>query len=357
MAFGTEFTLNTQAERNSTTVLEFGEDQLWENLRAYWAAHNILFNQAAEFISERTTDRQRVFGGTDDAEMQELDEFGQPSAQTTGIDGYNVGFPLRRFGAAIQWTRFAFENMTVTEFANKVNAITDADERNLYRSLRQALFSPTNSTFRDWMQMPKLTLAVKALVNGDGQPIPDGPYGKTFDGSTHTHYLGVTTANTPTQGDAERLITTVQEHYTDGQMYVYINSAEESDVRGFADFKPYLDARLVNQSAAVVATGTLNVANFYDRAIGLLAGAEVWVKPWIPAGYMLAFNAGQIKPLVLRQPIPTAARDLRLVAQDENYPLRANEWEHRFGLGVWHRTSAAILDTVTGGGTYTAPTV
>ena len=80
MAFGTIFTLDVAAEAHKTTAADIGEDALWTNLDGYFRAHNELFNQAAEVIGERTTDRQRRFGGTAAVVMQELDEFGQPSA-------------------------------------------------------------------------------------------------------------------------------------------------------------------------------------------------------------------------------------------------------------------------------------
>ncbi len=355
MAFGTLFTLDSVAEAHKTTAAEIGEDLLWQNLEGYFRAHNLLFNQALEMVAERTTDRLRRFGGTADVVVQELDEYGQPSAQKMAIPGHNVGFPLRRYGAAIQWTRFVFENMTAEEFTRQVNAITDADEQNLYRQLRRALYSPTNGTFSDWMQMPAVDLPVKALLNGDGLPIPTGPSGQMFDGATHTHYLGVTTANTPDEADYAALIEHVVEHFNTGSVVVYINRADEAAVRGFARFKEYVDARLVDQRTEIVARGNLDPRNLYDRAIGLLGGAEVFVKPWVVAGYPIAFAVGPDKPLVLRQPLASGAQSLRLVAQDENYPLRASEWEHRYGVGVWNRANGAILDTVSGESMYTMP--
>lgn len=356
MAFGTLFTLDTVADLQ-TTVAEIGEDAIWANLDGYFAAHNDLFNQAVELVAERTTDRMRRYGATADMVAQELGEFGQPSAQKLTPSGYNVGFPLRRYGYALQWTRFAFENMTAEEFVRQVNAITDADEQALYGAIRRAFFTPTNSTFADWQQRPPIDLPVKALLNADGDPIPTGPSGTTFNGASHTHYKGVATGNAPTQAEAIAFIENVVEHFNTGNVIVAINRAEEADVLAFADFKAYVDARLVNQTAGIVARGTLDTRNLYDRAIGLLAGAEFWVKPWVPAGYWAAWIDGPDKPLVLRQPIPQTARDLRLVAQDENYPLRAQEWEHRFGVGVWNRANGAVLDVATGSSTYTAPSL
>lgn len=356
MAFGTIFTLDTVADQQ-TTVAELGEDAIWRNLDGYFAAHNELFTQALELIAETTTDRMRRYGATADLVAQELGEFGQPSAQKLGPTGYNVGFPLRRYGYALQWTRFAFENMTAEEFAKQVNAVTDADEQALYTAIRRAVYTPTNATFADWMQRPPIDLPVKALLNADGDPIPTGPSGTSFDGATHTHYTGITTANTPSAAEATAFIENILEHFNTGTARVFIDRGAETVVRGLSGFTGYVDARLINQTAGLVARTTLDTRNLYDRAIGLYSGAEIWVKPWVIAGHWFASVDGPEPPLVMRQPVPQTARGLRLVAQDENYPLRANEWEHRFGIGVWNRANGAVLDVAAGGGTYSVPAI
>lgn len=356
MAFGTTFTLDGVAQQN-TTVAEIGEDAIWANLDAYFAAHNLLFNQALAMVAETTTDRMRRYGATADMVAQELGEFGQPSAQKLAPTGYNVGFPLRRYGYALQWTRFAFETMSADEFQKAVNAITDADEQGLYAAIRRAIFTSTNSTFSDWQQTPTVDLPVKALLNADGDPIPTGPSGTAFNGASHTHYSGVATANAPTQAEATAAIENAVEHFNSGNVRVYINRAEEADWLAFADFKEYVDVRLRDQRNEIVAAGTLNTNSLYDRAIGLLSGAEVWVKPWIPAGYWFISVDGPDKPLVMRQPLADSARNLRLVAQDENYPLRASEWEHRYGVSVWNRANGVAVDVATGGSVFTIPTL
>src|SRR5690606_38871762 len=151
---------------------------------------------------------------------------------------------------------------------------------------------------------------------------------------------------------------TVAEHFTSGSLFVYINKADEVKVRGFTDFKEYIDARLVDQRAAVVVAdgGSLDTVNYHDQAIGLLHGAEYWVKPWIPSGYAYAFITGPAAPLVHRVP-EAGPPGLRLMADNERYPLRAREWSHRFGIAVGNRLAGAVLDMNTGSGTYTQPTI
>lgn len=363
MAFGTKFSLETAAAKKDI-VADIDMDAIWENLDGYFAAHNMLFLKVMEIVAEMTTDRVRRYGDAPTHVMQELEEFGQPSAQKVDPTGYNVGFPLRRFGNVLQWTEDYFQNLSVDEFEKQVNAITSADEAMLYRELRRALFYPTNVTFTDWQVMPAQDLPVKRLINADSTTLPVNPVtGASFDGSTHTHYTGVTTGNAPTQAEAVTFVENIEEHFASGEVVVYVNKAEVADILAFTDFKPYVDARLINQTTAIVASPdqALDVMNSYDRPFGILhnTGAEFHVKPWVPAGYWFGYvrSANISPPLVLRQHPREALQGLRLVANDANHPLYAREYEHRFGVGVWNRVNGAVLDVATGSTNFTAPTI
>jgi hypothetical protein len=48
--------------------------------------------------------------------------------------------------------------------------------------------------------------------------------------------------------------------------------------------------------------------------------------------------------------------DFGLVYENESHPLRARSYERNFGVGVYGRTSAAVLD-IGHTGTYVAPTI
>jgi hypothetical protein len=201
-----------------------------------------------------------------------------------------------------------------------------------------------------------LLLPVKAFLNADSAPIPLGPNGEVFNAATHTHYLGVTTGGSPTQAEVYSLIETVIEHYATGQPMLYINRADETKVRAFAGFQPYFDSRVTAAETITRGNAGLNPIALYNRAIGILDGAECWVKPWLPASYMFAYMSGAPKPLVLRQE-PNSPAGLRMMADNEQFPLRANTMQRVTGVGVWSRPNGAVLDTTTGSGTYTVPTV
>jgi hypothetical protein len=334
----------------SQTVIQYGEDRIWEVFRDFLDAHEILYGQLRDAYCEETTELLFGIGGISDMEMQEVDEFGAPQPQKVTA-GEPMGLPLRLYNGAIQWTRQYFLASTVSEVAAQFQGLLTADLRRLAFEIKRALFIPTNYSFVDRLTRERPTLAVKRLANADSAAIPTGPNGEVFDSSTHTHYLGSATL---TAAALTSLIATVREHGNSGGIRVEINQAQEATVRGLAGFTPYIDARVVMNNAAAYATGTLTFDNIYNRPIGIFDGAEIWVKPWVPANYQLARATAGRKVLGFRVP-KIGPKGLELVAEDEAYPLRARIWERKFGVGVINRVGAAVLYSANS--TYAAPTL
>jgi hypothetical protein len=342
MAYGTITTLDTLAATDAT-IADIGEDRAFGAVDAYLRAHNnIVREMMAGGLVETTTDRQRRYGGNSTVVMQELDQFGMPDAQKITA-GETIGVPLRRFGDTLQWTRSAFEVMTGREMAAQVSAITAADLVLRQREMKRALFYSSNvDNFVDRL-VDHVQLDIKRLINADSSAMPIGPQGQSFDGATHTHYIGEASY---TDDFLEDALETVLEHHGSGQAMIYINRAQEATTRTFTapEFVPYLDARLVAATDATSARGTLDSVNLYDRAIGIFAGAEVWVKPWIPENYVLVWIRGgdAQAPLLFRERRPGSG-SLKLVFEDENHPLRARSYESEFGVAVWNRVGASVL--------------
>lgn len=348
MARGTLHTLDTLAS-SQQTVVEYGEDNAFEAIDDALQAHNEIMEEMVSELADVTTDRQRRYGSVDEMEMEETDEYGTPDAQKVSA-GATVGFPLRNYSIAVQWTRKYFQNATGEEFAKQFVAATTADIRRRQRELKRAIFTPTNYTFTDKL-VDHVSLAVKALANADGAAIPLGPQGQTFDASTHQHYLATASF---VEANLVTLCETVIEHFNSGEARLCINRAQEATVRGFSKFVPYVDSRIIPGANTTEARGTLDPINLYDRAIGVFDGtAEVWVKPWVPAGYVFCYLKGQQKPLVLR--VRRVGEGLVIAADDESHPLRARVLERENGFAVWNRVNGAVL--YTGGGAYVAPTI
>ncbi|MFN7949442.1 MAG: hypothetical protein U0Z53_29065 [Blastocatellia bacterium] len=345
---GTLLTLDTLASENNTTVAEIGEDRVFEAIDAARVAHNELVDELTSDLVEVTTDRLRRFGGNDEMEMEEVDEMGTADAQKI-TTGQNVGFPLRLFQLSVQWSRKYFQNVTGAEFARQFIAATTADLKRIERQIKTPIFTPTNSTFSDKL-VDGVELPLKALLNADGVAIPQGPGFATFDGTTHTHYLATASL---TETALKNLIETVIEHRLGGDVKVYINRAQESAVRALSGFEKYFDARIIPSVNQDRARGELDQSRLYDRAIGVFEQAEIWVKPWIPTGYMFCWMMHAPKPLCLR--VRRAGEGLAVAAEDENYPLRARTIEREFGVSVNERSNGAVL--YIGGGSYVTPVI
>jgi hypothetical protein len=351
MAFGTLSSLDSLAAIRQS-VAQYGEDQAWASINAALIAYNRQVAEMTSDLIERTTDVQRAYGTMDSKNMQEMDQWGSPDAQKITA-GVTVGFPLRRYGDALQWTRQFQESQTVAQLAAEIDGIATADRRNIIRAAKVAIFNSANASFIDKLGEPaNVTLALKAFVNNDGANLPVGPNGETF-ATSHTHYLANATL---TAAVLTNLIVTVQEHYNTGVPVVYISSTDEAAVRALTGFVADQDVRIVLGGGSTTSTTTtgLNVANLYDRRIGLFGAAEVWVKPWMIANYAFAYVRGAPVPLVMRVPV-RGSTDLELVFDDERHPLRARGYERKFGISVWNRTNGAVLQF--NNGTYQVPTI
>ncbi len=341
-----------QLNASQQTVTEFGEDQAFDAIQRSLDAHNAITAEALGDLVEFTSDNLRRYGTVSTMEMEEVDEFGAVDTQKMTA-GANVGFPLRKSQIAIQWTRTFMLTQRAGELAAQAVAAQEADRRGIQRSIKRAVFGPTNSlTYVDRL-VDNVTLPLRALVNADGTGIPNGPNGEAFDGATHTHYLATAAL---VAANVSALIETVVEHGVTGQVRLYINRAQEAAIRAMANFQPYMDARIIPSVNASRADGALLMTNINSRAIGTFDAAEVWVKPWIPASYLFAFDARTTaKPLAFRTRTgaPTGLGALAIAADHEHYPLRAQHMEREYGISVYTRTAGAVL--YVGSASYVAP--
>lgn len=357
MAFGTLTNQDSRAAQQ-TTVQAFGENEAYLAIQEQFDAYNAEVQNMLADLVEPTTDVLRVFGpGGDVGTVEDLDQGGSPDAQKVAL-GYNVGFPLRRIGRALQWDYDWTLRTSMVELDDQITAIMGADRLAVIRAIKRAVYtSSNNSSYVDRLGLrPGITLPIKAAFNNDGLIPPPGPNGETFLG-THTHYLYSTTF---TEAAAKTQIDTVIEHRLGGTIRYYINRANETTVRAFTDFLP-LFASYVNVSiAANTAQGTLDVQDVNNRMIGYFNGAEVWVKPWVLANYPIALRVGlpAFKPLVFRKLMDGPGfGDLTLAYQNKLFPLYANGWTRNFGIGVWTRDAISVSEMNDGDSAYTIPTI
>jgi hypothetical protein len=315
-------------------------EQIAQRFAAALAAYNVLARDMLDDLAGTTDQAQLAFPGADEAIIQELDEWGAADASKGTTTG-EVGFPLRIYGGTLQWTNAYLKRATPAMLAAQLDALATADIKNIRRLLATVFFKPTNTVGYVDRLATKRSYDLKALLNADGQAIPPSPSGATFDGATHTHYLANATL---TAVYLQGLIDTVVEHGVDGNVKVYIARADEATVRALTGFSAYLDTRVTVIGAAQVGNAALDVANPDNRAIGVFGGAEVWVKPWIPANYQTVLQTGGgVKPLMTRTRSGdfSAEGGLSLGAEHTHEPLHAEYYGREFGIGVYGRQRAA----------------
>lgn len=352
------------------TVASFGEDRAFEAVDAAFTAHSeIVAEMLSTFVSVTTQRLERV-GLADSTEMEELAEYGRTEAQKIGT-GPLVGLPLRRYGHGVAWNRDYFRRTKTLEFAAQITNIFASDLRRIQRQIKRAIYFSTNYTWVDVL-IDKASIPVKALANNDGMVPPIGPNGEVFAGS-HNHYLGTASF---VVGDLDTLIDTVAEHCYGGELYIAINKAQETTIRGFAGFTPYVDVRTVQASTTLFSQSkALDVISINNRPIGIYRGAEIWVKPWAIASYVTCWaNDPQQKKAIGMRIIGDGPEgigggsgsiiaggnsrgpgDLDLVYDDEDHPMRCREYVREFDCAPLNRTLMAIL--YTGNATYANPTI
>lgn len=343
-------------EVGDATIAEVGADELIQPLNEALAAHNAAVEEMISDLAAPTTERVGVYGVAVDAEMADADEFTRGPTQK-GYDRGKVAYPMAKKQYAMGWTNDYFQRATVREMAERQLGAQRAHVLAIRTAIRNALFGPANYTVRDRFT-DGLDLTIRRLVNGDGEPIPEGPNGETFDPDTHSHYnatADVTAAGLAAGLDA--LIEDVVEHGHGDELRIYINRGNASDVQALPKFKALQPVRIIPGTNDDHAQGTLDTTKADNREIGLYDGVSVWTKPWVPLDYYVGFAQGDPrKPLKLREPEIAALKGLRRVAEFGNHPLHTQYMEALFGVGAWTRTNGGILyANADNGGVYTAP--
>lgn len=332
------------------SVAEFGRNTVEEIIQNDLENHRAITEEMVNEIADTSTDRQRIYGDAGNTSMEKVDEFGRGTTQEDHDSG-EVAFPLEKFLHDVGWTDDYEVNATPADMAQAVLNAEKADVKRIRTEMKRAIFKSSNYTFTDRL-IDKVSLDVKRLVNADGDPIPPGPNGKTFDGSTHTHYNA---ENGISNGGVDDSVTDLMEHGHTNEVRMYINQADASAVKGLSDFKEAVDARLTLDSNANQLRQQRDASRpLDDRWIGTFNAAEVWIKPWVPSDYLFIFDAmADEETLVQRQHQNSGMRGLRLAAEIRDYPLNIDNMEHYMGFGVWNRTNGVVH--YTGAGTYSDP--
>lgn len=350
------YTVADLLANENQTVAEFGEDRVAEVLLRDLAILNAQIDEQMSWLARPVTAlNMRIgrYGVSNRSTFVELDELGNPPAQKIK-GGYNMGYPLKKYGGATGWSRDYLAQATVQDFTKGVVERQVGYKTALQRELKVAIYTSTNYTFKDRLITNSIDLPVKAFLNADGQEIMDGPNGEQFDGSTLTHYRANNGWDNTFLKDSVDDLTI---HGFTAKPVIVINRNNKSDMEGLADFKPLADDRIVH-IATDRTVQYLDRGNIGNRLIGYFHDAEVWVKPWAISDYPFITDVGQPedkKPLRYRQHHVASMRGLRIASEIDDYPLMAAIMDAYFGFGVQERRNGVVV--YFGGGTYVVPTI
>ena len=361
---------------NNTSIIDFGVQRVFQPIRDLLVAYNKNLAEQLSIFVEKTTQRTVGTGGAASMKAVYTDEYGVSDVQK--IAGPSVmGFPLRKHEVALQWTESWFKNHTPEELAVQAEGAAQADMQNLQTALRKAIFTPVNTNFTDVLR-DRMTIPVKAFANGDGYPIPPSPNGFVFNPSTHTHYMGTTggTAGSAIQAaDIDALLFNVLEHVNGGQILLYVPQDVEatmSQLQAAGTLPKYAKIvynRQISPITVLHTDGFLQEAMPFNRITGTYGDAQVIVKPWLPAGCLLAFMSGPntMKPIAMRVPasLDTAGRfidqyggtdgEFIMSHQWQDHPFSGQVWQREFGFGPMNRVAGAIMSI--GSTSYTMPNI
>jgi hypothetical protein len=362
---------------NNTSIIDFGLMDVYAAVRAYQAAYNALVAEQLGTFVQRTT--ERITGSAGPATLQAIptDEVGVPDTQK--VSGpTQMGWPLRKWDVALQWTRHWLMNHTPREMALQAQAAQIADRQKLQENLRRAIFTPTNRTTVDRLR-DNMSIPVKAFANADGFPIPPSPNGFTFDPATHTHYMGTTgtSGTTLVAADVDSLLANVLEHFNGGQIALYVSQDVEATMNAgryassptFPAYAPLVyNQQIAPTNNGFFTEGSLLQSAPFNRFVGTYRDAQVFVKPWMPAGTLFAYMMGT-KPIAMRIPDRLAgagtadrdfamgggAGDFQMLYESDDYPLQCQVWSREYGFGVQDRVAGAVM--AVGATSYAMPTV
>lgn len=361
--------------------IDYDRDELSTQIAMLLEAHNHLTAEQLSLFCQFSPERLVRIGATDSVTFGEIDPAGIPTAKKVYVVGSDQGWPLRRFGVGTQWNQEYWTQKDMRQFANQMEAILTADKKLLSSRIRRAFFYPTSTNFVDKFK-DQMTLPVKPLINGDGASIPPNAYGTTFNNAAHTHYMYPGSGNgdtvtdagnvgwatsTPTQKgqNLDAILANLREHYVDGRFVLFCNVAQavaftyanssSNQIPGFQRYEYIYNTSGTYRDHISQSFGTYNPTDTFNRAIGMYDGVEVWVKPWVPANYLMCFNIDAPKPLQVRVndtgglPGTTvsgsnsiAGGDLRMVFEYQPYPLYAQAFVRDFDIAASSERQGAV---------------
>lgn len=269
-----------------------------------------------------------------------------PSAEVKAYGGWDVGFPLEQFGAAVGGSRVRMAYMTVQDLNRHLQTVMIQDMNSMRFEMLRRMFNNTQHTFSDELWG---NLLVEPFSNGDANLYPPVLGVEIEATEDHYYHTGYTSANiSDTNNPFLTIAAELEEHFGKplggSNIVTYINTAQVAKVIALTAFVEVTDNWVVPGDDTAVPFAY--PSNLPGRPIGRCSGCWVVEWDWIPADYILGMHLGAPNPLMMRNDPADVGlpRGLALVAKDTRYPLETANWEHRFGIGAGNRLNGVFLE-------------
>lgn len=336
-----------------------GQQVVFDAVNQLLADYNAELSLATAVFIERETEmakmRYLLAGG---GKLQRVGR--QAPAGAMKRTGYfDVGFPLRGWGAQFVGNRVDMAYMTIQELSAHLDTIMIQDLNTMRWRILLSIFEDTNLTFTD----PLLgSITVTRLANTDSTTFP--PVLGSETEADDDHYIdagyavnAIAAANNP----VPTLRDEIAEHFggigAAGRQFVYFHANDQTDyLAAIAGYTAISDQYIQIASTTADVRSWPNVpGRVHGRGWG--AWLVEW-DGWIVDKYGLMILTEVPAPLMKRvDPADTGLpRGLTLVSRDEKFPFEGAHYEHRYGLGCGNRLSAACIMIDGANGGYTPPT-
>lgn len=267
------------------------------------------------------------------------------SARVKAYGHWDVAFPLEDFGAAIGGDDVALAYMSIQEYARHLDTIMIQDTNTVRHEMLYSLYHSTQRAFVD-TQYGALT--PEPLANGDAALYP--PVLGSETEAVEDHYLVAGYAATAISDTNNPYITIrqeLEEHFgasTGGDaIAVFIHPDEQPETEDLTDFDPVTDSfiRAGTQTAVPI-----NLPSVPGRILGRTNGVWVIEWRWMTTGYMLGIHLEVPAPIMERidEADTGLGSGLQMIAREENYPLMAAHYRHRFGMAVGNRLNGVLME-------------
>lgn len=363
--------INVAADILTRTADGVDLNVLWNEFSAALDEWNAGRDAITALFTSPTTDSFALLpNGGDTFEIEKASQFGVPQAKSVSPNQLRMGFPLDWTDARTAYTRQYLRDASAEQVRAQHAGFLNADNRYVFREIMGALTRrPADVASRPANENG---VPIFSLWDGLGDYTPPTYAGKSFT-SNHNHYL-VSGAATVDGGDLKQLTDTIQEHgyglrQSNEQVIIMVHPDDADVIRTFRHdpaneaLKPY--DFIPSVSAPAYLTDKMIVG---DKAPALFnqlpiegSYGDAWITKnfFIPKGYLIAVatagaNAAR-NPLWFREHVNAGLRGFRLLPTYERYPLIDAVYERGMGVGVRHRSAAAVMQ-IKASGSYVDPT-